>query len=120
MLTVATLNVWSENGEPAQWPRRRVAIESALRAGGPLAGVDVDDLQECHPTILAAIDATLGETHARIDDNERWTHEGNIYWRTDTLELVESGEACAIGICWVLGVCAHACGLKRPRNRARQ
>src|ERR1700733_14379737 len=82
-LSIVTYNLWgSERG-----PERAPALQHFCETYQP----DIMGVQELTAESRDVIDAALPR-HARVDDDlQGWTTEGNIWWNTQVLELVEHG-----------------------------
>lgn len=83
-ISVTTFNVWGSH----HWPERAVPLAQTLQT----LRSDVYLLQEVTPAIVEYLDKNL-QNYKRVDDTKRpgWITEGNIYWNSDLLELIDFG-----------------------------
>ena len=82
-LSIVTYNLWGSE----RWPERAPALQHFCETYQP----DIMGVQELTAEGRDVIDAALPR-HARVDDDlQGWTTEGNIWWNTQVLELVEQG-----------------------------
>ncbi|CAF0738608.1 unnamed protein product [Adineta steineri] len=86
-ISVMTFNMWKVNNYPGNWPHRRLPILECLTTFTP----DILSVQELHPLFHEVIVEAL-PTHAYVqDDFSGWQTESNIYFNTNTFDLIEYG-----------------------------
>ena len=82
-LSIVTYNLWGSE----RWPERAPALRRFCETYRP----DIMGVQELTADSRAVIDEALPH-HARVDDDlTGWTTEGNLWWNTGFLELVDHG-----------------------------
>ncbi|CAF1189995.1 unnamed protein product [Rotaria sordida] len=82
-----TFNMCKTDGYPINWPQRRLQIIECMTAFTP----DIRCIQELHPLLHDTLIEAL-PTHAFIqDDFSGWQYEGNIYWNSNTFNMLEYG-----------------------------
>ncbi len=82
-LSLVTYNLWGTE----RWPERAPALQRFCETYQP----DIMGVQELSPESRTVIDASLPH-HARVDDDlPGWTTEGNLWWNTGLLELIDHG-----------------------------
>ncbi len=86
-ISVMTFNMWKTDGYPANWPHRRMSILECLKTLTP----DILCVHELHPLLHGTVMEAL-PTHAFVqDDFKGWQSEGNIYWNSDTFNMLQYG-----------------------------
>ena len=82
-LSLVTYNLWGTE----RWPEREPALRLFFERHRP----DLVCVQELTPQTRTVLDEVL-PTHGRVDDDFMgWTTEGNIWWNSAFLRLVEHG-----------------------------
>lgn len=83
-ISITTFNVWGNN----YWPARSLSLEKTLYS----LRSDIYLFQELTPDIVSFLDKTLSK-HQRVHESDvGWNSEGNIYWNSDYLQLVDHGK----------------------------